>query len=82
MIEFSSAGLRKPVGDTYPSGRLLDDLLDAGVRVTTASDAHTVEQVGSGFDVLERELDARAIVELTSFRRRRPVRHTRSVATS
>lgn len=70
VVELSSAGLRKPVADTYPSANLLDELLAAGVGLTTASDAHTVGQVGSGFDVLRRELRAREVTELTTFRRR------------
>lgn len=74
-IEFSSAGLRKPVADTYPSSSLLDALLDAGVLLTTASDGHTVDQVGTGFDVLKRALDQRGVETLTSFDRRRPVPH-------
>jgi len=53
VIESSSAGLRKPVADTYPSPTLLDAVLDAGMLLTTASDAHTVEQIGLGFDRLE-----------------------------
>ncbi len=81
VIELSSAGLRKPVADIYPSGSLLDDLLDAGARITTASDAHTVEQIGYRFDVLERELDTRRVGELTTFRRRRAITHPRTIAT-
>lgn len=77
VIEFSSAGLRKPVDDTYPSGHLLDQLLEAGLDVTTASDAHVVDQIGANFDVLATQLDARGVTELVSFRRRNPVRYGR-----
>lgn len=73
-IEFSSAGFRKPVADTYPSASLLDGLLAAGLPLTTASDAHRVEQIGAGFDVLRRALDERGVHGLATFRRRR--RHT------
>lgn len=72
VIELSSAGLRKPVADTYPGASLFDDLVAAGLRFTTASDAHTAEQVGLGFDVLADRLDDCAIGQLTTFRRRRP----------
>jgi len=73
VIEYSSAGLRKPVADTHPSASLLDPLLDAGLRLTTASDGHTLEQIGAGFDLLRQELDARGIDELTTFRRRQRI---------
>ena len=80
VIEFSSGGLRKPVGDTYPGGRLLDDLVSAGVPLTTASDAHTVDQIGSDFDVLERELDRLGQTHLATFRQRRRVPYRRGSA--
>ncbi len=81
VIELSSAGLRKPVGDTYPGRGLLDDLLSAGLAITTASDAHTAEHLGHGFDVLEAELNARGVTELTTFRRRQRRRYELTAAT-
>lgn len=70
VIEFSSAGFRKPVAATYPSSNLLDQLLAAGFELTTASDAHTVEQIGWEFEQLTTELDKRGIDTLTTFSRR------------
>ena len=70
VIELSSAGLRKPVADTYPSPSLLDGLLAAGLAITTACDAHHVGQIGEGYDVLRRVLDDRSVRELVTFRRR------------
>ena len=43
VIEFSSAGFRKPVNETYPSAPLLDALLAAGMDLTTASDGHAIQ---------------------------------------
>jgi histidinol-phosphatase (PHP family) len=73
-VELSSAGLRKPAGETYPSASLLDLLIEAGTPLTTASDAHQVDQIGFGFDRLEAALEAGGVGELTSFRRRKRVR--------
>jgi histidinol-phosphatase (PHP family) len=73
VVELSSAGLRKPVAGTYPSRVLLGRLLDAGVKLTTASDGHAADQVGWGFDYLASELDARGVDTLTTFLRRRPI---------
>jgi histidinol-phosphatase (PHP family) len=77
IVEFSSAGLRKPVADTYPSSQLLDALLDVGIGLTTASDAHDVDQIGLGFEVLSGALDARGVDQLTTFRRREKHAHQR-----
>jgi histidinol-phosphatase (PHP family) len=43
--EVSSAGWRKPVGEAYPSPPLLRRFRAAGVPVTTASDAHALDDV-------------------------------------
>jgi histidinol-phosphatase (PHP family) len=77
VIELSSAGLRKPVGATYPSSLLLDRVLEAGFELTTASDAHSIDQIGWGFEGLVADLDARAVRTLTSFRRRQRQLYTR-----
>jgi histidinol-phosphatase (PHP family) len=48
--EISTAGLRKPVGELYPSAGLLDAFQRHRVPVTTASDAHEPRLVGADFD--------------------------------
>jgi histidinol-phosphatase (PHP family) len=48
--EVSTAGLRKPVGEIYPSDGLLHELGRHGVPITTASDAHEPHLVGEDFD--------------------------------
>ncbi len=77
VIELSSAGLRKPVADTYPSSLLLDRVLDAGFELTAASDAHSIEHIGWAFERLVAELDARAVRTLTTFNRRQRQRYSR-----
>jgi histidinol-phosphatase (PHP family) len=49
-IEVSTAGLRKPIGEIYPSGELLGMLVAEGKAVTLSSDAHQPEQLGYGYD--------------------------------
>lgn len=71
-VEVSSAGWRKPCDELYPSPALLGRLVAAGVPLTTASDAHTLEHLGWKFDRLTAELDGRGVTELTSFDRRAP----------
>ena len=50
-IEVSTAGLRKPCGELYPSEGFLSACFAEGVAVTTGSDAHRPEQVGLDMDV-------------------------------
>lgn len=74
-VEVSSAGLRKPAGELYPSPSLLAMLHEAGVALTTASDAHRREQLGAGFGVLASALREIGVTEVTTFDRRvrRPI---------
>jgi histidinol-phosphatase (PHP family) len=50
LIEVSTAGLRRPVGELYPSGDLLRAFCAAGVGATVGSDAHRPEEVGLEID--------------------------------
>ncbi len=72
VVEVSSAGWRKPVDEMYPSPRLLDRFVEAGVRFTTASDAHRPEHLAWEYRRLGAELTRRGVTELTSFDRRQP----------
>jgi histidinol-phosphatase (PHP family) len=49
-VEVSSQGLRRPVGEIYPSPTFLKMFHDAGVRISLASDAHRAEEAGWGHD--------------------------------
>lgn len=46
LIEVSTAGLRKPVGELYPGPELLAAFGRAGVVATVGSDAHAPREVG------------------------------------
>ena len=49
-VEISSAGIRKPVGRIYPERPLLEACSRHAIPITTASDAHIVEDIGKDFD--------------------------------
>jgi histidinol-phosphatase (PHP family) len=68
--EVSSAGWRKPVGEAYPAPALLQRFHDAGVPVTTASDAHGVERVGERRGDVAALLAAAGYDRLAAYRRR------------
>jgi len=50
VVEVSTAGLRKPCAEIYPSRKFLEACLRHGVRVTTGSDAHCPDEVGYALD--------------------------------
>ncbi|MDI6716793.1 MAG: histidinol-phosphatase HisJ [Actinomycetota bacterium] len=50
-IEINTAGLRKPVGEIYPSIEILRLCHKEGVPITLGSDAHSPEHVGMDFDL-------------------------------
>lgn len=49
-IEINTAGLRKPVGELYPSLEFLRMAFDAGIPLLINSDAHSPQEVGAEFD--------------------------------
>jgi histidinol-phosphatase (PHP family) len=49
-VEVSTAGLRKPVGEIYPSHAFAEMCVEAGAEFALSSDAHAPEQVGYGYD--------------------------------
>lgn len=49
-VEISTAGLRKPVGELYPSRAFAEMCVEAGAPFALSSDAHLPEHVGFGYD--------------------------------
>jgi histidinol-phosphatase (PHP family) len=45
-VELSTAGLRRPVGEMYPSRQLCEMCVEAGASFALSSDAHAPEHVG------------------------------------
>ena len=69
-VEVSSAGLRKPAEELYPSMALLKRIVSAGLPLTTASDAHEPGQIGSQFDQVYSVIGEQGVTELVTFERR------------
>jgi histidinol-phosphatase (PHP family) len=49
VLELNTAGLRKPIGEIYPSRALLEAAYELEIPITFSSDAHAVEQIGAGY---------------------------------
>jgi histidinol-phosphatase (PHP family) len=69
-VELSTAGLRKPVGELYPSRALLEMVVDAGCPIALSSDAHVPEHLGFGYEQAIAELAEVGVTELAVFDRR------------
>lgn len=70
-VEVSTAGLRKPVGELYPSRELAEMCVEAGASFALSSDAHAPEQVGYGYDLALELLAELGVGEICVFERRR-----------
>lgn len=70
-VELSTAGLRKPVGELYPSRGFLEMAIEAGCPVALSSDAHRPEDVGAGYDQALELLASLGVGELAVFEGRR-----------
>jgi histidinol-phosphatase (PHP family) len=69
-VEVSTAGLRKPVGELYPSHALAEMLADAGASFALSSDAHLPEHVGYEYEKALKLLDDLGVGEICVFERR------------
>lgn len=70
-VEVSTAGLRKPVGELYPSAELAAMCADAGAPFALSSDAHLPEQVGYGYERALELLAGVGVEEICVFEGRR-----------
>jgi histidinol-phosphatase (PHP family) len=66
-VEVSTAGLRKPVGEIYPSRPYLEMLVDAGCPIALSSDAHTPAQLGFRYEQALELLDSVGVREIAVF---------------
>lgn len=69
-VEVSTAGLRKPVGELYPSRDFAEMCVEAGVAFSLSSDAHVPEHVGFGYDTATAFLGELGVEEICVFERR------------
>jgi histidinol-phosphatase (PHP family) len=72
-FEINTAGLRKPVGECYPSLEFLRLAHSAGIGLLINSDAHAPSEVGAGFEValaLAKEAGYRQLVRFERRKRR------------
>jgi histidinol-phosphatase (PHP family) len=69
-VEVSTAGLRKPVGEIYPSSAFLEMIVDAGNPIVLSSDAHTTDHLGYAYEEAVQFLADHGVTELAVFENR------------
>ena len=65
VVDVNAAGLRKPIGEIYPSRLFLEMFHSRGVQIILSSDAHAPEEVAAGYDeslALIRDVGYREVV--------------------
>jgi histidinol-phosphatase (PHP family) len=70
-VEVSTAGLRKPAGEIYPSRAFAEMCVEAGAEFALSSDAHAPDQVGYGYDEALEFLREIGVERICVFERRR-----------
>lgn len=71
-VEVNAAGLRKPVGEIYPSLDFLKACRRRDVPAVTGSDAHRADEVGAGLGAAAELLKEAGYTSLVVFRNRVP----------
>jgi histidinol-phosphatase (PHP family) len=66
-VEVSTAGLRKPVGELYPSSAFAEMCVDAGAAFSLSSDAHVPEHVGYEYERAVEEMRGWGVSEVAVF---------------
>jgi histidinol-phosphatase (PHP family) len=69
-VELSPAGLRKPVGELYPSREFAEMCIEAGAVFALSSDAHLPEHVGFEYDRAVVFMEELGIGEICVFEQR------------
>jgi histidinol-phosphatase (PHP family) len=70
-VEVSTAGLRKPVAELYPSRDFAAMCVEAGAAFALSSDAHLPEQVGFRYEAALEMMAGLGVREIAVFERRR-----------
>lgn len=74
VVEINSAGLRKPIGEIYPSHDLLEQLYAMNIPVTLGSDAHHPQQTGEGLREALQAARKAGYKSLTGFNKHRHIK--------
>jgi histidinol-phosphatase (PHP family) len=69
-VELSSAGLRKPIAEIYPSPAILRQMKARSIPIALSSDAHALAEVGADYDRLIAAARTAGYEEVVTFAKR------------
>lgn len=72
-IEINAAGIRKPIGEAYPSKELLELAYELNIPITFSSDAHSKDQIGFKYDEVKAIAKAVGYNSCVFFRRKEQI---------
>lgn len=70
VVEVSTAGLRKPVGEIYPSPAILSQIASRSIAIVLSSDAHAPTEIGADYGPTIRLLKSFGLDWVTTFSNR------------
>ena len=70
VLEINTAGLRKPIGELYPSKQLLEEAYAMDIPITFGSDAHAVAQIGFAYEEAVETAKAVGYTQAVTFKAR------------
>ncbi len=70
-VEINTSGLRKPVGEIYPSDEIIKILFEHNVPVTLGSDSHSPDDVCSGYPLAMEKLKRTGYRKVSGFTKRK-----------
>ena len=73
VLEINTGGLLRPARELFPRPELARRIVETGLPITTASDAHRPEDVGHAFPLLYRQLKEWGVKEVIGFAGRQRV---------
>ena len=68
VVDVNAAGLRKPVGEVYPSKKFLQMFHRRGVPIVLSSDAHAADQVAMGYETSVKMVREVGYTEVVTFK--------------
>ena len=71
VLEINGSGYRKPIGEPYPSIKIIEMAWELKIPITFGSDAHSPHQIGIYHDRIEKEAKKIGYKEMAIFKNRK-----------
>lgn len=71
-VEVSSKGLRNPIGEPYPTRRVLEECKSLAIPITLGTDAHRLNEIDANYDSIVEYAKGMGYSELVVFDKKKP----------